>query len=44
VSRAPGNARPGYFIELTVENGKVRLIREFRYVPHLMKDAAVALP
>jgi hypothetical protein len=43
VLRAPGDARPGYFIELTVENGKVRFIRDFRYVPYLMQDAAVAL-
>jgi RNA polymerase sigma-70 factor (ECF subfamily) len=43
VFRAPGDARPSYFIELTVENGKVRLIRDFRYVPYVMQDAAVAL-
>ena len=43
VFRAPGDTRPGYFIELTVENGKVRLIRDFRYVPYVMQDAAVAL-
>jgi RNA polymerase sigma-70 factor (ECF subfamily) len=43
VFRAPGDARPGYFIELTVENGKVRFIRDFRYVPYVMQDAAVVL-
>jgi RNA polymerase sigma factor (sigma-70 family) len=43
VFRAPGDARPGYFIELTVENGKVRLIRDFRYVHYVMQDAAVVL-
>jgi RNA polymerase sigma factor (sigma-70 family) len=43
VFRAPGDARPGYFIELTVEKGKVRFIRDFRYVPYAMQDAAVAL-
>ena len=43
VFRAPGDARPGYFIELTVENGKVRFIRDFRYVPYVMQDAPVAL-
>ncbi|WP_053096275.1 nuclear transport factor 2 family protein [Frateuria defendens] len=42
VFRARGDARPGYFIELTVENGKVRLIRDFRYVPYVMQDAMMA--
>jgi RNA polymerase sigma-70 factor (ECF subfamily) len=41
VFRAPEDARPGYFIELTVESGKVRFIRDFRYVPYVMQDAAV---
>ncbi len=41
VFRAPGDVRPGYFIELTVENGKVRFIRDFRYVPYVMQDAPV---
>jgi RNA polymerase sigma factor (sigma-70 family) len=43
VFRAPEDARPGYFIELTVENDKVRFIRDFRYVPYIMLDAAVEL-
>jgi RNA polymerase sigma-70 factor (ECF subfamily) len=43
VFRAPGDARPGYFIELTMGNGKVRFIRDFRYVPYMMHDAAVVL-
>jgi RNA polymerase sigma factor (sigma-70 family) len=43
VFRAPGDARPGYFIELTVENEKVRFIRDFRYVPYIMLDAAMEL-
>jgi RNA polymerase sigma-70 factor (ECF subfamily) len=37
------DARPGYFIELTVENAKVRFIRDFRYVPYVMHEAAVVL-
>ena len=41
VFRAPGDARPGYFIELTVENGKVRFIRDFRYVPYIAHEAAI---
>jgi RNA polymerase sigma factor (sigma-70 family) len=43
VFRAPEDARPGYFIELTVQSGQVRLIRDFRYVPYVMQDAAVVL-
>jgi RNA polymerase sigma-70 factor (ECF subfamily) len=43
VFRAPEDARPGYFIELTVENGKVRFIHDFRYVPYVMQDAALVL-
>ena len=43
VFRAPGDEQPGYFIELTMENGKIRFIRDFRYVPYVMQDAAVAL-
>jgi RNA polymerase sigma factor (sigma-70 family) len=43
VFRAPEDARPGYFIELTVENGKIRFIHDFRYVPYVMQDAAVVL-
>ena len=43
VFRALEEARPGYFIELTVESGKVRFIRDFRYVPYVMQDAAVVL-
>jgi RNA polymerase sigma-70 factor (ECF subfamily) len=43
VFRAPGDARPGYFIELVIEGGKIRFIRDFRYVPYVMQDAAVVL-
>jgi len=43
VFRAPGDARPGYFIELTVQNGAVRVIRDYRYVPYVMQEAAVEL-
>jgi RNA polymerase sigma factor (sigma-70 family) len=43
VFRAPGDARPGYFIELTVENGKVRFIRDYRYVPYVLQDAQLVL-
>jgi RNA polymerase sigma-70 factor (ECF subfamily) len=40
---AAGDARPGYFIELAVRNGKIRLIRDFRYAPYVMQEAAVVL-
>jgi RNA polymerase sigma factor (sigma-70 family) len=43
VFRAPEDVRPGYFIELKVENGKVRFIRDFRYVSYVMQDTAVVL-
>jgi RNA polymerase sigma-70 factor, ECF subfamily len=43
VFRAPEDTRPGYFIELTVQSGKIRLIRDFRYVPYVMQEAAVVL-
>jgi len=43
VFRAPGDARPGYFIELRFERGKIKTIRDFRYVPYVMQDAVVVL-
>lgn len=43
VFRAPEDTRPGYFIELTVQSGKIRLIRDFRYVPYVMQEAVVVL-
>lgn len=42
VFRTPEDAQPGYFIELTVEHGKVRFIRDFRYVPYVLQDALMA--
>jgi DNA-directed RNA polymerase specialized sigma24 family protein len=43
VFRAPGDARPGYFIELGVADGKIRFIHDFRYVPYIMRDARIEL-
>jgi RNA polymerase sigma factor (sigma-70 family) len=43
VFRAPGDTRPGYFIELDFEQGKIRRIRDFRYVPYVVQDAVVVL-
>ena len=35
--------RPSYFIELTIANGLVTKIRDFRYVPYIAVDAAIEL-
>ncbi|HLZ99872.1 MAG TPA: sigma-70 family RNA polymerase sigma factor [Steroidobacteraceae bacterium] len=43
VFRAPGDARPDYFIELGFGRDKIRSIRDFRYVPYVMQGAAVVL-
>jgi RNA polymerase sigma-70 factor (ECF subfamily) len=34
-----GEATPAYFILLTVEDGRVALIRDFRYVPYIAAEA-----
>jgi RNA polymerase sigma factor (sigma-70 family) len=39
----PDNTRPRYFIELSVEGGKVRAIRDFHHVPYLLDEVAVQL-
>ena len=41
--RDPSDERPGYFIELTVGDGQVTAIRDFRYVPYILQDAAIEL-
>jgi RNA polymerase sigma-70 factor (ECF subfamily) len=33
--------RPGYFIELTLVDGQVTAIRDFRYVSYIARDAAI---
>jgi RNA polymerase sigma-70 factor (ECF subfamily) len=38
VSRA-GDERPGYFIELTAIDGRIAVIRDFRYVPYVAREA-----
>jgi hypothetical protein len=43
VFRAPDEARPGYFIELRFEGDKIKKIRDFRYVPYVIGDAALVL-
>ena len=43
VFRAPDDARPGYFIELRFDRDKIKSIRDFRYVPYVIGDAALVL-
>ncbi|HZR35570.1 MAG TPA: sigma-70 family RNA polymerase sigma factor [Nevskia sp.] len=43
VFRAPGDTQPGYFIELRVEENRVRFIHDFRYVPYILRDAVLEL-
>lgn len=43
VFRAPEEVRPGYFIELTVAGGTVRLIRDFYNVPYILQEAEITL-
>jgi RNA polymerase sigma-70 factor (ECF subfamily) len=43
VFRNPGDARPGYFIELGFGDGRVSSIRDFRYVPYITADAELEL-
>ena len=38
-----GEGRPGYFIELQWRDGRVSLIRDFRHVPYIARDAALEL-
>ena len=39
--RHPGDERPGYFIELTLDGEQVKEIRDFRYVPYIADEAAI---
>jgi RNA polymerase sigma-70 factor (ECF subfamily) len=39
VFREPGDERPGYFIELTTIDGRIAVIRDFRYVPYVAREA-----
>ena len=43
VFRASGEARPGYFIDLTVRDGKIRFIRDFYNVPYILQEAQIVL-
>jgi RNA polymerase sigma-70 factor (ECF subfamily) len=43
VFRDPRNARPDYFMELTLVDGDVAAIRDYRYVPYTAREAAIEL-
>ena len=43
VLRAPGDTRAVYFVELTHVDGRVAMIRDFRYVPYITRDAELVL-
>jgi len=40
VYRAAGDARPGYFVELSFADERIASIRDFRYVPYIAREAA----
>jgi len=42
VCRDASDARPSYFIELRFDDGKIALIRDFRYVSPVAQDAVFA--
>jgi len=41
VFRHADDARPGYFIELGWNSGRIVTIRDFRYVPYVMQEAEI---
>jgi RNA polymerase sigma factor (sigma-70 family) len=43
VFRNPEDARPGYFIELSLRGDQVATIRDFRYVPYVGREAEIVL-
>jgi RNA polymerase sigma-70 factor, ECF subfamily len=43
VFRDAGDARPGYFVELTLAEDRVAAIRDFRYVPYIAHDAVFVI-
>jgi hypothetical protein len=43
VFRDPREARARYFIELTVVDDRIATIHDFRYVPYIGREAAIAL-
>jgi RNA polymerase sigma-70 factor (ECF subfamily) len=43
VFRDRSHAQPGYFIELTWRGDQVAVIRDYRYVPYIAREAAIVL-
>jgi RNA polymerase sigma-70 factor (ECF subfamily) len=43
VFRQPSDARPTYFIELAISGDRIAVIRDFRYVPYITREAAIRL-
>jgi hypothetical protein len=41
VVRPGADERAGYFVELTIEGDQIRRIKDFRYVPYILRDAAI---
>ena len=39
VYRKPEDEHPGYFIELTTIDGRIAVIRDFRYIPYVAREA-----
>jgi RNA polymerase sigma-70 factor (ECF subfamily) len=42
VFRHPRDTAPSYFVELTVLDGFIALIKDFRYVPYILNEASIA--
>jgi len=43
VFRNANDARPSYFVELTWADGRLRCIKDFRYVPYIAEDAEIII-
>jgi hypothetical protein len=43
VLRAPGDPHPAYFVALTLRDGRVASIKDFRYVPYILNDVHLEL-
>jgi len=41
VFRHPDDARPAYFVQLTIADERIAAIRDFRYVPYITAEAAI---
>jgi RNA polymerase sigma-70 factor, ECF subfamily len=43
VFRDPHDARPSYFVELTLADGQIMAIRDFRFAPYVAREATIEL-